>query len=205
MGLGQKLLNRLEDFPTPRTIIENERRRWLEGVSGDVLEIGFGTGLNLPFLSRQVNEYVGLDPSPSNGSKTQMRLQSAKFPVMLVKAEAEHIPFEDQSFDFVLSTWTLCTVKNPEKALQEIHRVLKPMGQLVFIEHGKAEKVIVRAMQSVWAPVQKCLAEGCHINRPIRDLIIHAGFQAGEIEEGQLPGPRALTYTYRGIATKRRN
>jgi ubiquinone/menaquinone biosynthesis C-methylase UbiE len=201
-NLRSRWLLRLENFPTPRHEIDRLRAEVLREVSGFTIEIGFGTGLNLPHLSSKIREYVGIDPEPEGGALTEARLKSARFPVMLVKAPAENLPFQDDTFDSAISTWTLCSLKDPLLALRELHRVLKPEGRLYFIEHGRAPSAWVGIAQSAWSPIQRRIADGCRVDRDISALLLEGGFKIEKIEENHLAGPQVLTFTSRGFATR---
>lgn len=202
MSFKEKLYEKLENFPTPKTEINEIRKKWVSKASGSVLEIGFGTGLNLPHYTNQVKELVGVDREQEITPLTQLRIHKFSLPLGLVKGTAEKIPFQPQSVDTIVSTWTLCCVNEIEKALQEFHRVLKQDGKIIYIEHGLAPKKIVASVQKIWSPIQQFIAGGCRVNRNIPMLFIKNGFEIEEEEESFLSGPKALTYTFRGIARK---
>src|SRR5690606_20036080 len=128
----------------------------------------------------------------------QSRLEGTNFPTLFVKAFAENIPLQTGSVNTVVSTWTLCVVKDFEKVLQEVRRVLLPNGSLIFIEHGRAHDALTERFQNVLNPIQKKIAAGCNINRPIAKLITDSGFSLQELEEGFVSHVRTHSYTYRG-------
>lgn len=157
------------------------RRELLLQVSGDVLEIGFGTGLNLPFY-QQVDSVYALEPNPEIYALADDRIRSAPFYVEHVAASAENIPFPNQSFSQVVSTWTLCSVPNLQQCLAEIFRVLKPNGTFHLVEHVlNREKLNIQRLQHLLTPIQKRLADGCHLNRDIELALLESGFEIDEV------------------------
>lgn len=182
--------------------IARERARLLPRASGRVVEIGVGSGLNLPFYGEAVDGVIGLDPSMRLLGMTRQRAARATFPVELVQGSAEHLPLRDGLADTVVSTWTLCSVPDPDRALREVGRVLKPDGRLLFVEHGRAPDNRVRAWQDRLTPAWSRVAGGCHLNRAIPSLVAAAGFRITELEVGYGAGPRPLSYLYRGLAER---
>lgn len=179
------------------------RPRCLAGVRGRVLEIGFGSGHNLPFYPPEVNELLALEPSPLSRKLAAKRVAAASFPVTFLGCAAEHIPLEDASMDFVVSTCTLCTIPDVAAALREVRRVLEPGGRLHFLEHGRAPQARLARWQNRLNPIQKLLAGGCHLNRPIDELLQAAGFALDVLEHEFLPkAPRVAGYLYAGRASK---
>jgi SAM-dependent methyltransferase len=178
------------------------RSQIIPSARGRVLEVGIGPGLNLPFYSHTVRELQGVDPSKELLKMASKKAGSAPFPVALLPCSAEELPLENQAVDTVVITWTLCSIPEPGKALAEIWRVLKPGGNLIFAEHGLAPEPKVRAWQNRINSPWKALAGGCNLNRPIDRLISSAGFSILELETAYLPGPRMLTFTYKGSARK---
>ncbi len=166
---------------------------------GKVLEIGIGTGLNLPFYTRSVRHLFGLEPSDVLRESAAEIAESMPYPVTLLACGAEHIPLQNNSIDTVVSTWTLCSIPAVESALREARRVLRPTGRLIFMEHGRAPDPGVARLQDRLAPALRLLA-GCNPNRPIDRLIAEAGFAFAEIERGYLEGPRFISYHYVGEA-----
>lgn len=156
------------------------RAELLSKVRGDVLEIGFGTGLNLPFY-QAVDQLYALEPNRDIYQLAQKRVLDAPFHVQHIQANAEKLPFADNSVDSIVSTWTLCSIAELDKALQEIHRVLKPSGTFHLIEHVQyQDNNILKKLQDVLTPVQKVLADGCHLNRNIELELLNANFKFSE-------------------------
>ncbi len=176
------------------------REKVVPEVEGRVLEIGIGSGLNLPFYSHTVKSVVGIDPSPELLAMARKRADKAPFATELVNGPAADMPFESASFDTVLTTWTLCSIGEPLVALAEMRRVLKPAGRLVFVEHGLARSRRVIAWQNRLNPVWRCFSGGCNLNREIDRLIGDAGFAIAELETEYMKGPKPLTFTYAGYA-----
>jgi ubiquinone/menaquinone biosynthesis C-methylase UbiE len=174
------------------------RERLLAKARGRVLEVGVGSGVNLPLYPRSATEIIGLDPSPKLLAMAADK--TARVPVSTVEGVAENIPLEDDSFDTVVMTWTLCSIPDAMAALREMRRVLKPSGQLLFIEHGLSPDPAVRKWQHRLTPMWKRFTGGCHLDRPISEFIENAGFQIANLENGYLPGPKPLTYLYEGSA-----
>jgi ubiquinone/menaquinone biosynthesis C-methylase UbiE len=176
------------------------RERIGEAAEGRVLEIGIGSGLNLPFYGPAVRQVIGVDPSPVLLRLAQDR--AARLPVTLAvrQAPAEALPFEDGSFETVVTTWTLCTIGDPVAALREARRVLAPGGRLLFAEHGLSPDTSVARWQNRITPVWKHIAGGCHANRPIDRLIEAAGLRIDRLHTGYADGPRPMAYMFEGAA-----
>lgn len=176
------------------------RERIVSAAEGRVLEIGIGSGLNLPFYRSGVTEILGLDPSPNLITMAKRAARNSSKAVTFIEGSAEAIPLDTESVDTVVTTWTLCTIPQADKALQEMRRLLKPSGQLLFVEHGQAPEESVRKWQNRLTPVWKRIGGGCHLNRPIRNLVETAGFCISEIETGYAKGPKPMSYMYEGRA-----
>jgi ubiquinone/menaquinone biosynthesis C-methylase UbiE len=179
------------------------RSRVVPSADGRVLEIGIGSGLNLPFYSRNVKDLIGLDPSPKLLSMVRQNLPPDTLSPELIEGSAEAIPLENRSIDTVVTTWTLCSIPDAALAVREMRRVLRPTGRLVFIEHGRAAEPNVRWWQDRLTPAWKRLGGGCHLNRPIQKLIEDGGFQFDRLETGYMRGPKPLTFMYEGSARPR--
>ncbi len=177
------------------------RKQYLEGVRGRVLEVGFGSGLNLPHYSHRVSHLYALDPSLLGRRLAAPRIQEVSFPVEFVELEGPQIALPDRSVDAVVSTWTVCTIPDPVAALKEVRRVLKPEGRYTFLEHGLSPDHRVARLQNLWNPVQKWAFGGCHVNRRIDQLVLAAGLRLLEHENFYMEGPKVLTYMYGGIAS----
>jgi SAM-dependent methyltransferase len=158
------------------------RRRVCAGLTGEVVEIGFGSGLNVPFYPAAVTRVTAVEPSDVGWKLAAARLAAATVPVQRSGLDGQSLPFADDSFDAALSTWTLCTIPDVGAALREIGRVLRPGGALYFLEHGLAPDEPVRRWQRRLDPLQQRLAGGCHFTRPIADLLTAEGFTIGDID-----------------------
>ncbi|HFA60030.1 MAG TPA: class I SAM-dependent methyltransferase [Rhodospirillales bacterium] len=178
------------------------RRALVAEARGRVLEIGIGSGPNLPLYDpARVETVVGIDPNAVLLRLARRRGAERPFPVWLVRATAERLPFADASMDSVLSSWTLCSIPDLDTALAEIRRVLRPGGRFLFVEHGLAREPGVARWQRRLTPLWRPLAGGCHLDRPIGERVAAAGFRTAELETGYLlAGPRLFTYHYRGAA-----
>ena len=191
-------MDRVLNTPT----VNARRATVCQGLHGRVLEIGFGTGLNLDYYPADVTEILVVEPSESAMRLAQPREAGATAPVERIGRDGARLTLPDGSVDCVLSTYTLCTIPAVEAALDEIYRVLKPEGALHFLEHGRAPTESVRRWQRRLHPVHTRLVGGCHMDRPIDDLITHAGLMIRELETGYGDGPRPFSYLYRGRALR---
>jgi ubiquinone/menaquinone biosynthesis C-methylase UbiE len=196
---GEYVLPHLINLSMRNRELTPYRERVISHAEGRVLEIGSGSGLNLPFYGRQVQEILGLEPSARLTAMAQRAVAQA--PVRFIAGSAETIPIEDQSIDTVVTTWSLCSIPDAAQALAEMRRVLKPTGQLLFVEHGLAPEDKVRRWQHRLTPTWKKIGGGCHLDRPIGALIEDAGFRMHELETGYAKGPKPLTFMYEGRAT----
>jgi ubiquinone/menaquinone biosynthesis C-methylase UbiE len=177
------------------------RAAWIPQAHGEVLEVGIGSGLNLPFYSSDVRRVYGVDPSVELQRMARKRAMAEPIEVEFLSQSAEEqLPFANESIDTVVITWTLCSVPNASKALQQMKRVLKARGRLIFLEHGRAPDPGIAIWQDRFTPFWKRIGGGCHLNRKIDDLITAAGFRITELKTSYLPGPRPMTYTYQGVA-----
>jgi ubiquinone/menaquinone biosynthesis C-methylase UbiE len=181
-----------------------QRQKIVPTAKGKVLEVGVGTGLNLPFYDPEsVSKVWGLDPSPEMTALASDAAQRVPFDVEFISAGAEEIPLDSASFDTVLLTYTLCTIPEAEVALREMARVLQPGGQLLFCEHGAAPDAGVRRWQDRLNPIWKRLGGGCHLNREIPELIRRGGFEITRMEMMYIPGWRPASFNYWGGAVAR--
>lgn len=184
--------------------VQKQREKVVPLAHGRVLEIGIGTGLNLPhYDAARVDHIVGLDPGTEMHPLAQKRLEASGLAVELVGLSAERIPYDDATFDSVLVTFSLCTIPDAVAALREMRRVLKPQGRLIFCEHGRAPDASVARWQDRLTPVWSKFAGGCHLNRDIPALLEQAGFVCEDLQTMYLPGPRPLTFNYWGTAVAR--
>ena len=194
------LLPHLLDWACGVSLFGRQRQKLIPLAHGRVLEVGLGTGRNLPFYDRQrVSQVVGVDPALSLHPIARRRVAASGLDVELMGLSAERLPAPDASFDTVVSTWTLCSIPDPVAALREMRRVLKPGGQLLFSEHGRAPEPDVARWQTRLQPYWKPLAGGCHLDRDIPALLAEAGF-ACDVQQRYLWGPRVLSYHYWGGA-----
>ncbi len=193
---------RLLDRVCGTAAISIERRRWIARAAGHVLEVGIGSGLNVPlFDPRVVTDVVGVDPSPPLLARASRR--ASPVPLALHEAVAEHLPFDAGRFDTVVFTYTLCSVDDPAQALAEARRVLRPGGQLVFIEHGRSPDPAVFRWQRRLTPVWKRVSGNCHLDRDMPRDLEAAGLSIGELggyQEHHRPG--RLSFAYVGVATR---
>lgn len=170
------LLNQVMQTPS----MMDGRAELLGKVRGEVLEIGFGTGLNLPFY-QEVDQVYALEPNRDVYQLAQKRVFDAPFHVQHIQASAEKLPFADHSVENIVSTWTMCSIANLEKAIQEIYRVLKPQGTLHLIEHVQYhDNNTLKKLQDLLTPIQKVIADGCHLNRNIELELLNANFKFSE-------------------------
>jgi ubiquinone/menaquinone biosynthesis C-methylase UbiE len=169
-----------------KAVLGGHREALLRQVSGRVIEIGGGTGANLPFYGPGVNELVITEPEEPMARRLERKLSGYSLPARVVRARAERLPLEDESFDFAISTLVLCTVEDPEAALHEIHRLLTPSGKLLFLEHVRADSARLARWQDRLHDVQFRIGHGCHCNRRTLESIQGAGFSVGELERSQL-------------------
>ncbi|WP_149804531.1 class I SAM-dependent methyltransferase [Mesorhizobium sp. NFR06] len=176
------------------------RERVLSAAEGRVLEIGIGSGFNLPFYSSHASEVLGLDPSPRLIDMARRAAGGSSVPVTFTEGSAEAIPLDDGSIDTVVTTWTLCSIPGAVQALEEMRRVLKPAGQLLFVEHGLSPETNVRKWQDRLTPIWKRIGGGCHLNRPIKSLIEIAGFSIDRIDTGYARGLKPMTFMFEGRA-----
>lgn len=178
------------------------RKRVIGAAEGRVLEIGIGSGLNLPLYRPPVRSVIGLEPSAELLRMARRRVASATVPIELLEASAEAVPLDDDSVDMVVTTWTLCTIPDAPCALSELRRVLKPGGGLLFVEHGRAPEPGVARRQDLLDPLWWRIAGGCHLNRKIDDLISGNGFRIESLANTRLPGPRTHSFLSEGFARK---
>jgi SAM-dependent methyltransferase len=189
------------DLACGMPMISRQRQRVVPLATGRVLEVGIGTGLNMPHYDKtRVTKITGLDPGLSMHPRARERIAEAGLEVELVGLSAEKIPLPDASFDTVLVTYTLCTIPDILSALKEMRRVLAPGGQLLYCEHGRAPDVSVQRWQDRLQPLWGKVAGGCHLGRDIPALLRAAGFVLPDLQSAYLPGPRPFTFHYWGQA-----
>jgi ubiquinone/menaquinone biosynthesis C-methylase UbiE len=203
MGFYQnQIVPILTDLAMRQRDLAAYRSRVVPAADGRVLEIGVGSGLNLPFYSRNVRHLIGLDPSPKLLSMARRNSSANPVPFELIEGSAESIPLQNGSVDTVVTTWTLCSIPDAGRALREMYRELKPAGRLLFVEHGRAPHPNVCWWQDLLTPIWKRLGGGCHLNRAIKVLIADAGFRFERLDTGFMHGPNPMSFMYEGSARR---
>ncbi len=196
------ILPPLLDVAMRQRQLRTYRQQIIPAARGRVLEVGVGSGLNLPLYGGSVDMLFGLDPSAPLLSMARRRATAAGVRADLWQGSANSIPLGDAMMDTVVLTWTLCSILDPLAALREMRRILKPSGALLFVEHGLSPQPAVRRWQHRLTPIWRYICGGCHLDRKIDGLIRRAGFEISELRTEYAPGPRPLTYTYEGRAER---
>jgi len=201
-GLRAWLKPRIQDWAMG--FVGSYRPDALADARGDVLEIGFGTGLNLEHYPAAVEGVWGVDPMTTEGvPSVERRIGETPFPVERFELRADgNLPFDTGRFDCVVTTWTLCSIPDAGAALSEMRRVLKPDGRYLFLEHGQSANETTLRWQNRLNPIWKRIADGCNINRPIDALVAQGGFEIESIERFVGVGPRISSSLYRGVARR---
>jgi len=197
---ARRVLPRIIDVAMKNRDAARLRAAWVPRARGAVLEVGIGSGLNLPFYSSDVQQVYGVEPSLELQEMARKRVAGPIRVEFISQSAEEPLPLADKSIDTIVMTWTLCSIVNAPRALQQMKRVLKANGCLIFLEHGRAPDPGVATWQDRLTPVWKRIGGGCHLNRKVDELIIGAGLEIAEMKTGYLPGPRPMTYTYQGFA-----
>jgi ubiquinone/menaquinone biosynthesis C-methylase UbiE len=201
MGFYERwIVPRLLDLAMRNRLLDHYRQQTIASARGLVLEVGVGSGVNLPLYGPAVTRVVGLDPSPELLRLASKRAADVVIPVSLLRASAEHLPLADAVFHTTVMTWTLCSIPNPIAALTEMRRVLRPDGRLIFVEHGLSPEIRAARWQRRLTPYWKRISGGCHLDRKTDDLIRAAGFQIDAIEMAYMQGPKPWTFMYQGLA-----
>ena len=194
------VLPRLTHLSMRQAQLRAYRERVVGGATGRVLEIGFGSGLNLPYYPEAVDEIIGVEPSPGMMALARQAVASCRHKVTLVARSAVDLPLDDRSVDTIVVTWSLCSILDVGWTLMEARRVLRPGGRMRFVEHGLSPDAKVAIWQDRLTPLWRRCAGGCHLNRKVSDLIRNAGFELAELSTGYAHGPRAMVYMYEGQA-----
>jgi SAM-dependent methyltransferase len=198
---GERVLPRIIDLTCGLKGLRPHRERVCAGLHGRVLELGFGSGLNVPFYPDAVVAVAAVEPADLGWELAAERVAASSVPIERVGLDGQTVPLPDASCDSALSTWTLCTIPDVAAALREVRRILRPGGTFHFVEHGLAPDEQVRRWQHRLEPVQKRIAGGCHLTRPIADLLADAGFTVTQLEEFYEPGaPKVVGADSIGVA-----
>ena len=194
------VLPRLIDTACNQPPMTALRQRYVSQARGRVLEIGIGSGLNLAHYGKDVSAVVGVDPAAELTDKAKARADRIAASVEVVGVSGESLPLDDNSFDCVVCTWTLCSIPQPELAVAEMRRALKPDGHLIFVEHGRSDEDNVAKWQRRIEPIWKVIGGGCHLTRRADDLLQSGGFRLAEFSSGYEPGPKIAAFMMHGIA-----
>jgi ubiquinone/menaquinone biosynthesis C-methylase UbiE len=197
-----QVVPRFTDLVMSRRELTPIRARVAASLDGDVLEVGFGSGLNVPHYPAAVTRVRGIDPATIGRKLAAKRVAASRVPVEYTDLDGQALSLESASVDHVLTTWTLCSIPDVDRALREIHRVLRPGGSFHFVEHGRSPDASVASWQNRLTPIQRRVAGGCHLNRPIDQLVRNSGLKLIELENYYAKGPRPFGYMFEGVATK---
>ena len=197
-----QVVPRLTDLVMRRRELTPIRARVVASLEGDVLEIGFGSGLNVPHYPPAVTHVRAVDPATIGRKLAAKRVAASSVPVEYVDLDGQDLSLASGSVDHVLTTWTLCSIPDVDRALSEIRRVLRPGGIFHFVEHGRSPDHNVAGWQDRLTPIQRRVAGGCHLNRPIDQLVLNSGLEIARLENYYANGPRPFGYMFEGVATK---
>ena len=196
------ILPKLIDAACSQPPMTELRARYVSQAEGEVLEIGIGSGLNLAHYGDAVKSVTGVDPAAELTEKAQERAAAIKPEVNVLGISGEDLPIDNNQFDTVVCTWTMCSIPNPYRAVEEMRRVLKPGGKLIFVEHGRSDDPGVAKWQRRIEPMWKIIGGGCHLTRRAEELVEGAGFRLTSWESGYQPGPKVAAFMMHGLATK---
>jgi ubiquinone/menaquinone biosynthesis C-methylase UbiE len=197
-----QVVPRCTDLVMRRRELTPIRARVCASLDGDVLEVGFGSGLNVPYYPPAVTRVHAVDPATIGRKLAAKRVASSSVPVEYVDLDGQALSLESASIDHVLTTWTLCSIPDVGRALSEIGRVLRSGGLFHFVEHGRSPDPNVAVWQNRLTPFQRRVAGGCHLNRPIDQLVLNSGLELTRLENYYAKGPRPFGYMFEGVATK---
>jgi len=197
------VLPKLIDKACSQPPMTDLRRRYVSQARGDVLEIGIGSGLNLRHYSSDVRSIVGVDPSAELTDTARRRAQKISASVEVLGISGESLDLDSASFDTIVCTWTLCSIANPYRAVDEMRRVLKVDGELIFVEHGRSDEAHIAKWQRRIEPLWKKIGGGCHLTRRVDDLLRDGGFQIQSQESGYVEGPKVAAFMIHGTARKK--
>ena len=198
----EQVLPRLVDVALSGKRFRELRARVAGKLEGEVLEVGFGSGRNVPHYPPAVKRVLAVDPAVVGRRLAAGRVAASPVPVDYIGLDGQNLPVADASVDHVLTTWTLCTIPDVPRALAEIRRVLRPGGALHFLEHGRSSEPKVVRWQDRLTPLQRRVAGGCHLNRPVTRLITDSGLRITEVDNYYLTGPKSVGCMYEGVAVK---
>ena len=196
------VLPKLIDAACGQPPMTDLRSRYVSQAQGDVLEIGIGSGLNLKHYGPDVRSITGVDPAAELTEKAQERAARISTPVEVLGISGESLDLDDNYFDTVVCTWTLCSIPNPYRAVDEMRRVLKPGGQLIFVEHGRSDESHIAKWQRRVEPLWKIIGGGCHLTRRADELLVDGGFRVSQQESGYVEGPKIAAFMVHGLAQK---
>jgi ubiquinone/menaquinone biosynthesis C-methylase UbiE len=203
MGIyADQVLPRAVDLLMRGAELTAVRARVAAGLSGEVLEVGFGSGRNVAHYPAAVTRVFAVDPAQTGRKLAARRVAASSVPIEYIGLDGQSLPLPADSVDHALTTWTLCTIPDPQRALREIRRVLRPGGALHFVEHGRSTDPPVARWQDRLTPVQRRIAGGCHLNRPIDTLIADSGLELTRLDRYYLRGLKSLNYSFEGVAAK---
>jgi ubiquinone/menaquinone biosynthesis C-methylase UbiE len=197
-----QVVPRFTDLVMRRRELTPIRARVSASLAGDVLEVGFGSGLNVPHYPPAITRVRAVDPATLGRKLAAKRVASSTVPVEYVDLDGQALSLESDSIDHVITTWTLCSIPDVDRALSEIRRVLRSGGLFHFVEHGRSPDPNVAAWQNRLTPIQRRVAGGCHLNRPIDQLVLNSGLELTRLENYYAKGPRPFGYMFEGVATK---